>query len=169
LDFPASSPIRYSDDTAGRTWPRAAIVTAAIAALELVALLVIALAFIAKPFTDEGGSAKQGKAAAAAAAAAAAVPRAETPVIVMNGNGIAGAAGAEAKRVRKLDYPIVAVTDASRRDFGRTLVMYRAGSEPAAVRLARDLGLPPRRAVVPLDGMRTKDLLGAELALIVGS
>ena len=168
MDFPASSPIRYSDDTAGRTWPRAAIVTAAIAALELVALLVIALAFIAKPFTDEGGSAKRGKAAAAATAAAA-VPRAETPVIVMNGNGIAGAAGAEAKRVRKLDYPIVAVTDASRRDFGRTLVMYRAGSEPAAVRLARDLGLPPRRAVVPLDGMRTKDLLGAELALIVGS
>jgi LytR cell envelope-related transcriptional attenuator len=166
VDLPASSPIRYTDDSASRAWPRAAIVTAAIAALELVALLVIALAFIAKPFTNEGESAKRTDAAPAASAA---VPRSETPVIVLNGNGIAGAAGAAAKRVRRLDYPIVAVTDASRRDFGRTLVMYRDGSEPVAVRLARDLGLPPRRAVVPLDGMRAKDLLGAELALIVGS
>jgi hypothetical protein len=35
------------------------------------------------------------------------------------------------------------------------------------VRLARDLGLPVRRAV-PLDGMRPKDLQGAELALVLG-
>jgi hypothetical protein len=69
--------------------------------------------------------------------------------------------------VRDLDYPVVAIADASRRDFSRTIVMYRDDSRTAAVRLARDLGLPARRAV-PLDGMRLKDLQGAELALVLG-
>ena len=43
--------------------------------------------------------------------------------------------------------------------------MYRAGRRPEAVRLARDLGI---RMVSPLDGVRPRDLLGAQLAVVVG-
>jgi hypothetical protein len=69
--------------------------------------------------------------------------------------------------VRRLEYPVVAVGDASRRDFSLTMVMYREGSRAAAIRLARDLGMPAARAV-PLDGMRQKDLRGADVALVLG-
>jgi hypothetical protein len=161
VDFPAPASGSYVDDPGARPWRRAAIVTAAIAGIELVALLVIALAFIAKPFADD--AATKTKAAKPGASA----PRSETPVLVLNGNGVQGAAGEAARRVRRLKYPVVGVADASRRDFGRTLVMYRDGDRAAGVRLARDLGLPARRAI-PLDGLRKKDLMGAELALVLG-
>jgi hypothetical protein len=168
VDFPAPSPLRYPDEPAAeRSWRRAAIITGAIAGVELVILLVIVLAFIAKPFTDDAGNKAKAAEPAKAEASAPAGPRTETPVIVLNGNGVAGAAGDAAGRVRDLDYPVVAIADASRRDFSRTIVMYRDDSRTAAVRLARDLGLPARRAV-PLDGMRLKDLQGAELALVLG-
>lgn len=167
MDFPAPSPLRYPDEPAARSWRRTAIVTAAIAGVELVILLVIVLAFIAKPFTDDAGQKAKATEPAKAEASAPAGPRTETPVIVLNGNGVTGAAGSAARRIRKLDYPVVAVADASRRDFSRTIVMYRQDSREAGVRLARDLGLPVRRAV-PLDGMRLKDLQGAALALVLG-
>jgi hypothetical protein len=88
-------------------------------------------------------------------------------VLVLNGNGVPGAAAAAAKEVRRLDYPTPRVGDASRRDFLRTIVMYRDDFEGEAVRLARDLGLAASRAV-PLDGMRANALQGAELVLVVG-
>lgn len=167
MDFPAPTTLRFPDEPSGRSWRRTAIITGAIAGVELVILVVIVLAFIAKPFADDAGQAGKAAEPARAEAVTPAAPRAETPVIVLNGNGTAGAAGAAAGRVRKLDYPVVRVGDASRRDFSRTIVMYRAGSRAAGVRLARDLGLPARRAV-PLDGLRPKDLQGAQLALVLG-
>ncbi len=163
MDFPVTSPVRYADETA-RPWPRLAIAAAAIAGLELVALLVIALAFIAKPFADDAASKAQAEQAKPAGQLE---PRTETQVLVLNGNGRAGAAATAAKQVRRLEYPVVGVADASRRNFERTIVMYRQDARPEAVRLARDLGLPAKRAV-PLDGMRAKDLLGADLAIILG-
>jgi hypothetical protein len=166
VDFPAPS-LRFSEEPSTRSWRRTAIITAAIAGVELVILLVIVLAFIAKPFTGDAGQKANAAEPAKSEAAAPAPPRTETPVIVLNGNGVAGAAGAAAGQVRKLDYPVVQVGDASRRDFSRTIVMYREGARAAGVRLARDLGLPARRAV-PLDGMRPKDLKGAALALVIG-
>jgi hypothetical protein len=166
-------------------WRRAALITAGIAAVELVVLVVVALAFIAKPLADDGKrtSAKpqaaeqvkpeDGKGAAGAELAkkaspvAAELPRTATPVLVLNGNGIGGAAGDVAKRVRALDYPIAGVGDASRHDFPRTIVMYRPGLEGEGQRLAQDLHLDLRRAV-PLDGMRPGTLGSAKLVLIVG-
>jgi hypothetical protein len=44
--------------------------------------------------------------------------------------------------------------------------MFRPGYRPEAVRLAADLKL---KIVGPLDGLRGSDLLGAHVALIVGS
>jgi hypothetical protein len=151
--------------------------------VELVLLIVIALAFIAKPFA--GGDEKPvsgakataqteaaGKGAAAEEAARvdpvfAKIPRAQTAVLVLNGNGVAGAANNVAKRVRTLDYPVSGIGDAARRDFPKTIVMYRPGFEGEAQRLARDLRLELRRAV-PLDGMRPAELGSAKLAVIVG-
>ncbi|MGH2996352.1 MAG: LytR C-terminal domain-containing protein, partial [Gaiellaceae bacterium] len=91
--------------------------------------------------------------------------RAETSVIVLNGNGIAGAAGAVAERARARRYVIAATGNAPRSDFPRSLVMYRPGFEGEAQRLARDLGI---KRVAPLDGVRASELQGAHLALIVG-
>jgi hypothetical protein len=164
VDFPAPAPQRFdSTDSAERPWKKAAIVTAAVAAVELVVLVVVALAFVAKPFASDAA----GPAAKATAEQSAVAPRPDTPVLVLNGNGVSGAATKAAKIVRRLDYPVVQIGDASRKNFSHTLVMYREGSRPAAVRLAQDLDLSPKRAV-PLDGMRDSELVGAELALVIG-
>jgi hypothetical protein len=87
-------------------------------------------------------------------------------VIVLNGNGRAGAAADSADAVRRFGYTIGTVGNAPRSDFTRTLVMYRRGYQPEAMRLAKDLKL---KIVGPLDGLRPADMLGAHVALIVGS
>ena len=43
--------------------------------------------------------------------------------------------------------------------------MYRPGRRPEALRLARDLGI---RLVWPLDGLRPRQLHGAQLAVVLG-
>ena len=48
----------------------------------------------------------------------------------------------------------------------RTIVMYRAGYEAEAARLARDLRV---RVVRPLDGLRPAQLMGSHLVLILGT
>ena len=52
------------------------------------------------------------------------------------------------------------------RDYGRSIVIYRGTFRREAVRLAHDLGFA---LVSPLDGLRARDLHGAQLAVIVGS
>lgn len=162
-------------------WRTVALVAGAIAAVELIVLVVVALAFLAKPFAHHGTNAQRAGTTAAAtqavtttapvraaeAPAVAKLPRAKTPVLVLNGNGVTGAASQAAERVKILRYPVSGVADASRRDFPRTIVMYRPGLRGEAERLAQDLALGPGRAV-PLDGMRPADLGRAKLALVVG-
>jgi hypothetical protein len=166
----------------------------AVAAVELVALVVVALAFVAKPFADspaspnpaaatspaegekggDGNSAgaeaepASGGSPAAETAAVAELSRAKTRVLVLNGNGFAGAAGQMAAVVRALRYPVSGVADAVNRNFPRTIVMYRSGFLGEANRLAKDLGLA-RDRTMPLDGMRPADLHGAQLVVIVGN
>ena len=84
---------------------------------------------------------------------------------MLNGNGLTGAAGSAADRVRQRGYPVVRVGDASRRDYPTSVVMYRPGFRPEGLRLARDIAA---RVVGPLDGLRVNDLGPAELALVVG-
>jgi hypothetical protein len=175
VDLPAPALSEYAEPST--PWRKAAIATAAIAAVELALLVVIVLAFVAKPFAadsqdglaraEPAGEAAAAEGVAKASPPRAALPRSETTVLVLNGNGVPGAAAAAAKEVRRLDYPTPRVGDASRRDFLRTIVMYRDDFEGEAVRLARDLGLTASRAV-PLDGMRANALQGAELVLVVG-
>jgi hypothetical protein len=156
-------------------------VAAAIASLELFILIVIGVAFIGKLTADEvkrattpivaqsATSEPAGQKAAPAKAKTVAAPvlrpRNETSVIVLNGNGIQGAASVAADRVRSKHYIIAGTGNAPRRDFAHSVVMYRPGFKEEAQRLAGDLGV---KRVAPLDGLRVRDLQGAHLAFVIG-
>lgn len=163
-------------DSLVRPWRTATLVAGSIAALELLLLVVVGGALLARP----DGEAPQRKAAppAKAPAASAAAETARKPVakpslgrrkvsvLVLNGNGVQGAAASEAAKVQRRGYRIRAVANAPRMDFVRSVVMYRAGFAPEAHRLARDLGI---RMVGPLDGIRSGQLRGAHAVVVVGA
>jgi LytR cell envelope-related transcriptional attenuator len=154
-----------------QTWRKATIAVTVFAALELVAVAGLGMALLGNPLS------RHLKAEAAAAAAPRvrtgpeALPtkttltRAQTSVIVLNGNGRAGAASAEADQLSARGYLIASTGNAPERS-PRTMVMYRRGYAAEGKRLARDLRV---RAVTPLDGMRTSQLMGAHLVLIIGT
>jgi hypothetical protein len=148
-------------------WRTIAVVAAGIATLELLGLVIAGVALLAKPVMHHAraDAATKPNTSKPAAAATPLLPRSSTSVTVLNGNGVSGAAAAEASRVRARGYLIGEVGNAPRLGYGHTVVMYRAGRRPEALRLARDLGI---RLVSPLDGLRPRDLLGAQLAVVVG-
>ena len=170
MDHPASL-------TKDQPWRSAALVASAIAALELFALVVVGLVYVVKPFAAsvEARVARPalGKAEtrvtpaepAAKKQAPPALARDSTSVLVLNGNGITGAADVAAGQARRFHYVIAGTGNAPRTDFPASLVMYRPGFGREGRRLARDLGLG---RVTPLDGIRASDLQGAHVALIVG-
>ena len=154
-------------------WRTATLVATAVAARELVALVVLGVVLLAKPVSDHVRQAAQAKVMApvkvkphrAPPVGAPKLTRAETSVIVLNGNGRAGAAASSADAVRRFGYTIGTVGNAPRSDFTRTLVMYRKGYQAEGARLAKDLHV---KIVGPLDGLRPSDMLGAHVALVVG-
>ena len=153
-----------------RGWRTATLVACLVAALELVVLVVLGVALLADPVAQHVTKAAEDKVLAPIAkpkpvAGAPTLTRAETSVIVLNGNGRAGAAATAAERVRGIGYTIGTVGNAPRIDFTRSLVMYRPGHEAEGKRLARDLRL---KIVGPLDGIKPRELLGAHVALVVG-
>ncbi|MBA3476588.1 MAG: LytR C-terminal domain-containing protein [Actinobacteria bacterium] len=155
-------------------WRTATLVASTVAAAELVILVVLGFALLAEPVSQRVRQTAEAKVLAPVtprprAAVPAGKPRlsrAETSVIVLNGSGRSGAAAEGAVSVSGLGYTIGTVGNAPRGDFARTIVMFRPGYRAEAVRLAADLKL---KLVGPLDGLRTSDLLGAHLALILGS
>ena len=165
MDHPASL-------SSAQPWRLAALVAAAIAALELV-LILAGVALLAGPLARTVADPSEKPSAPSAPRAEKSVPkhpparlpRNKTSVIVLNGNGVAGAAGEAATVVRALTYVVAGTDNAPRSDFARTIVMYRPGFEGEAARLARDVRV---ERVVPLDGLRPRDLEGAHVALILG-
>ena len=148
-------------------WRTIAVVVAGIATLELLALVVTATALVAKPVA---------KHARAAAVKHASTPAAKVPVrpllarrlvtvTVLNGSGVAGAAADTGSRVRARGYKIRKVGNAPRSGYGHSVVMYRNGFRPEALRLGRDLGIA---LVSSLDGLRASNLAGAKLAVVLG-
>lgn len=160
-----------------RPWRRATIVASAVAVLELVLLVVLTVALVGRPLAERIEAAGERAAEAAAAAPAPSAPaaaaaeqaevlaRSETAVLVLNGNGRAGAAGRTAEQVKGTGYILAGVGNAPRADYQRTLVMYRPGKKAEAERLATDLGAG---LVAPLDGLRLSELMGAHAVLILG-
>jgi LytR cell envelope-related transcriptional attenuator len=148
-------------------WRTIAVVAAGIATLELIALVVTATALVAKPMAKHAraAAAKHALAPKAKAPARPVLARRLVTVTVLNGNGVSGAAAQTASRVRARGYKIRKVGNAPRSGYGRSVVMYRSGFRPEALRLGRDLGIG---LVSPLDGLRAGNLAGARLAVVVG-
>jgi hypothetical protein len=156
----------------------ATLLVGAVAAVELVLLVIAGVALLGRSLSHEGATAaapvqKQHHAAAPAKrkrpkprpVRTRTLARGKTAVLVLNGNGLTGAAGSEAALVRGRGYPVSGVGNARRLDYGRSIVMYRPKYRAEAARLARDLGM---RIVAPLDGLKPSDLGSAKLAVIVG-
>ena len=91
-------------------------------------------------------------------------PRSKTVVLVLNGNGRAGAAASAASRVHSRGYKIGQVTNAPEL-VPRSIVMYKPGFAGEGRRLGRDLHVT---LVTPLDGMRARDLGHAQVVFILG-
>lgn len=162
-------------DAIARSWRTATLIASTIAALELVLILILGVALLGKPISERMRDTARDRSLgvttpkrAAKPKIASSVPRlarSDTTVIVLNGNGVSGAAHAAASRVEARGYAIGHVGNAQRTDYSRSIVMYRPGHRGEGLRLARDLGI---RIVGPLDGMTTRELMGAHAAVIIG-
>jgi hypothetical protein len=157
-----------------RPWRTATLVASAVAAVELVIIIVAGVALVGKPLTEKMRDAARDRTLGAPASTkrkrpkiGSSVPRLsriETTVMVLNGNGVSGAAHEAAARVRGRGYSVGEVGNAKRTDYMRSVVMYRPGYRGEALRLARDLRI---KIVGPLDGLRVRDLMGAHVAVVV--
>ena len=93
------------------------------------------------------------------------IARKQTRVLVLNGNGITGAAAAESDSLRERGYRISGTGNAAQ-SYGQSVVLYRPGRLPEAKRLAADEGIP---LVGPLDGITLRELHGAHLVIVLGT
>ena len=168
-----------ASDALVRPWRLAAFVAGAVAAVELLVLIAIGGGALLETMSDRLELAARERALAPAAkpkttrarkpATATAkihLPRGRTIVRVLNGNGRTGAAATAASRVRNRGYKIAFVGNAPRTDFARSLVMYKPGFAGEARRFARDLHV---KHVIPLDGMRPRELGRAHVVFILGA
>jgi hypothetical protein len=93
-------------------------------------------------------------------------PRARVRVLVLNGNGVSGAAAEAAQRLEVEGYRIGGTTNAQRHDYAKSMVMFVPGWAKEARRLARDAGVP---VVTPLDGLKATQLKGSKIVLLLGT
>jgi hypothetical protein len=92
-------------------------------------------------------------------------PRSHVTVLVLNGNGVAHAAGTEANKLLADGYRRTTASDASQH-YASSLVLFRRGWEREANRLAHDAGI---RTVTPLDGTLSPSFGRYPLVLILGT
>ena len=166
-----------------RPWRTATLVASLVAAVELVLLIGAGALLVAKPLTNalqhhaEAVAFTPVKHTVAKAkapivhkklvpVAKAKITRTHTGVLVLNGNGRAGAAAGAAARLHTLGYPVSATGNAKRQDYATSVVLYRKGFSAEGARLARDLGI---KVTGPLDGLSLKTLHGGKLAVILGN
>ena len=157
-------------------WRAATLVVGAVAAAELVALIGIgALHLAPRTHAAKAPAAKRVAATPKAAAHLPAIPqvrshplrpRTGVRVLVLNGNGVQGAASSEASKLQGLGYRLGGAENAQRHDYARSMVMYVPGWVKEARRFARDTGV---RLVAPVDGLTPAKLKGSRIVLILGS
>ncbi len=155
-------------------WRTAAVIVGTVAALELIALIGIGATRLAQPVRAHAVAAAHRAATVqhhAVVRHVAVLPsrplraRSALSVLVLNGNGVNGAAGAEAGNLQTLGYGSSHSEDAPRHDYARSIVMFVPGYEQEARRLARDTGTG---MVTVLDGMRRAQLKGSQLVVVLG-
>ncbi len=93
-------------------------------------------------------------------------PRSAVAVLVLNGNGTSGAAGATATRLLARGYRSATATNAASDAYATSLVLYRRGWQREAQRLAKDAG---SKVVAPLDGRLPAGSARVPLVLILGA
>jgi hypothetical protein len=171
-----------------RPWRTATLVAGGIAGVELVLLVVLGIVLLGRSVAPQVRAAAARAAAApkhhAAPVASASktkakparshpaharlLPRAKTSVLILNGNGINGAAAQAAGIVRSRGYGVTDTKNAPRTGYPTWRLMAAPGYAAEASRFARDMGLAQSR-VGPLDGMIPRQLHGAKLVLILGA
>jgi hypothetical protein len=162
-----------------RPWRRATFVAGTIAALELIALLGAGAMLLAKPLSHEINKAAVASVEATPpskqlqtaikrmnAPPGKAHPRRHVRIMVLNGNGVNGAAGTAAGRLHRLGYRIAGTANARRQDYATSVVMYKPGFRADGLRLAKAIGV---KVVGPLDGIPSSALDGGDIAVIVGA
>ena len=156
-------------------WRAAAVVTGGVALVELVALIAIGLVQLA-PHAKSGVASSRTQTAAPARHVQAPVarhaipsvplrPRSHVRVLVLNGNGVSGAAAAQAARLHGDGYAIGGATNARRHDYAQSMVMFVPGWAKEARRLAHETGV---QIVSPVDGLRPAQLRGSTVILLLG-
>ena len=153
-------------------WRTATLVAGAVALAELFGLIALAGVHLAPTVranaADHAAQARPADSlqrSVAKADAHPARPRSRLSVLVLNGNGVSGAAGTEATRLEARGYRSAIPADATTENYARSLVLFRPGYLPEARRLARDAGI---RIVSPLDGRTRSRLRGSPLVVILG-
>ena len=137
-----------------RPWRTTAVVATRVAVLELVAIVALGIALLAEPVAKRVREHAVGPAMPKAAAPPPApvatketvlptLARADTSVLVLNGNGRTGAAGDAAARVDGAGYIVAGTANASSTGYRRSVVMYRPGRRRG--RAARARPEDPRR------------------------
>jgi hypothetical protein len=170
-------------------WRTATLVASLVATVELVGLVVIGAFFLAHPFSHHAK-----KTAATVATAATVVhttpvvhrhvvpvpakdrfaplpthqlrARSNVRVLVLNANGVQGAAHLEAARLQSLGYLIGGAANAPTHHYARSMVMFVPGYLKEARRLAREAGI---KLVAPVDGVTPSTLNASRLVVLLGS
>jgi hypothetical protein len=93
-------------------------------------------------------------------------PQSRISVLVLNGNGISGAAGDEATSILDRGYRHAIPMDAPSHDYARSLVLFRPGWQREAERLAREVKIP---TVASLDGSVPRAYASVPLVVILGA
>ncbi len=93
-------------------------------------------------------------------------PRFRISVLVLNGNGLSGAAGGLATDLLATGYHHAIPADAPSLDYARSLVLFRPGWQREAERLSRDARIP---TVAPLDGRVAPEYASVPLVVILGA
>jgi hypothetical protein len=93
-------------------------------------------------------------------------PRSRISVLVLNGNGVANAAGTEATQILAHGYRHAIPADAPNLAYARSLVLFRPGWQREAERLGQDARIP---TVAPLDGAVAPAYAHVPLVVILGA
>jgi LytR cell envelope-related transcriptional attenuator len=151
-------------------WRAAALAAAAVAVAELAALLALAGIRLVQAHHPAQTRTEQTRPVTATGRVSKVPvtplrPRSHVSVLVLNGNGVAGAAGDEATRLLARGYRHAYPTDAPSA-YARSVVLFRRGWDREAQRLAHDAGIA---TVTPLDGRLPSADGTYQLVLILGT
>lgn len=148
-------------------WRAAALAACAVALAELTALLALAgiRLFHVHHATTSPPAATTPADRASDTAVQPLRPRSRISVLVLNGNGVSGAAGTEATQLLARGYRHAVPADASN-TYAQSVVLFRPGWQREAQRLARDVGV---RTATRLDVRLPDSDRGYQVVLILGA